>query len=135
MTRLLALAVLFFGVRAPARAADEDPERVVMADTNSDPGKVFRARGGPDKAAVRGGAVIIDAAGNRLEIAPTKRLAPEILPTAAPMKLALPVLPTLDDPKAGLPERRRRAQLLLAGSAAAAFLLLAWARRRWRPDV
>lgn len=151
-----AIAVLACGVAAAARAAgsDEDdvlaaikavsapapaaaaaasappprPERAAVTDTNSDPSKVFHAKGGPDKAVARGGAVIIDAAGGRLEIAPAKRAAPETLRLAAP---ALPALPSLDDPKAGLAERKSRATALLAGSALAAFALALWARR-WR---
>jgi hypothetical protein len=126
---------------APAAASSATvfpprPAHVVMTDTNSDAGKVFHAKGGRDKAVVPGGAVIIDASGNRLEIAPTKRPAAATLAAPAPAaKPALPALPTLDNPKAGLAKRRRRAEHLLAASVAAAYLLLAWARRRWRPDV
>ena len=149
-----AVLAVVLGVCTPAHAADDDddvqaaaaapsapvfaprPEHVVMGDSNSDPGKVFRGKGGSGKA-VPGGAVMIDAAGNRLEIAPTKRprTATEIFSAAAPSALSLPSLPALDDPKAGLPERRRRASYLLSGSAIAAFLLVFWARRRWRPDL
>ena len=145
----LAIA-LASGVCSSARAASDDdaaapaaapvlaprPEHVVMGDSNTDPGKIFRGKGGRDKA-IPGGAVMIDASGNRLEIAPTKRpkTAAQIISAAAPAGLSLPSLPTLDDPKAGLAERRQRAQFLLGGSAAAAFLLIYWARRRWRPDV
>lgn len=157
MTSLLAAVLFAFALCAPARAASDDdddapaptpaaasdaaplrPEIVVAGDTNSDSGKVFRAKGGPDTAVVHGGGVIINADGSRLEIAPTKRPAPENLAIASPSlatKLKLPALPTLDDPKASLPERARRAQYLLGGSLAAALFLLFWARRRWRPDV
>jgi hypothetical protein len=123
---------------APAEAAPLRPELVVAGDTNSDSAKVFRAKGGPGKAVVHGGAVIINADGSRLEIAPTKRPASENLSIALPAlpaKLKLPALPTLDDPKASLPERTRRAQYLLGGSLAAGLFLFFWARRRWRPDV
>jgi hypothetical protein len=161
---LLAFLILACGLCAPARAAGDveadaeadaaadaapaaqssttelppRPEHAVMGDTNSDPAKVFRRKGGPDRAVVRGGAVIINADGTRLEIAPSRRPAPEIPAPAAPsgpVKLALPALPVLDDPKAGLAERRRRAQYLLGASVAAAFLLFYWARSRWRPDL
>jgi hypothetical protein len=124
---------------APAAApAPARPEHVQMSDTNSDAGKVFRARGGAEKAVVPGGAVILDAAGNRLEIAPTKRPAlaapaESVAPVAARLAAKLPELPALDDPKADLATRRRRAELLLAGSAIGAFLLAFWARGRWRP--
>jgi hypothetical protein len=111
MASLLALAILVFGGRVSA-------------------GDVFRGKGGRDKAAVPGGGVITDAAGNRLEIAPTRSAGPAALP-----RLALPALPTLDDPTAGLAERRRRAQLLLEGTVLGAIALVAWARRRWRPGA
>ena len=165
MSSILALAAaLAYAVCVPARAADDDdvkaaaallapaasasaatpapapaprPENVVMGDTNSDPGKLFRGQGGPDKAVARGGAVIINADGSRLEIAPSKRpepVAPKFSPAAAVAKLALPELPLLDDPKAAPIERRRRAMRLLGGTVGAVLILVYWARRRWRPD-
>jgi hypothetical protein len=155
-----AIAVLVGGLHSPARAASDDddaeesssdaapaastaapvfaprPDHVVMGDTNSDPGKVFRARGGPGRAVVPGGAVIINADGTRLEIAPTKRPAmqnPAVSPP--PAGLTLPALPALVDPKAPLPKRKERALQLLGASLAAMMILIHWARRRWRPGA
>jgi hypothetical protein len=119
--RLLGALLVALVCAARASAGDADP----------DAGKVVRGKG--FKPPVPGGAVIVDASGNRLEIVPAKRARPAA--PLLPATPALPELPALDDPKAGLAERRRRAQLLLAGSAAGAVLLVAWARRRWRPDV
>jgi hypothetical protein len=161
MTAFLAAVLLAGGTCVAARAADDDdvkaaaallapaasaaaapaapvfaprPDHVVMGDTSTDSGKVFHGKGGPDKAGVPGGAVIINADGSRLEIAPTKR--PEAAPpAAATAKLALPQLPLLDDPKSPPLERRRRAMRLLGGSSAAVLLLFFWARRRWRPNL
>lgn len=159
MTGLFVAVLAFaFAVGSPARAASDDddaedassgaapaastaaqvfaprPDHVVMGDTNSDPGKVFRAKGGPDKAVVHGGAVIINADGTRLEIAPTKRPATESPAAARPAAgLTLPELPTLDDPKAPLFQRKRRALSLLGASVAAMMILIYWARGRWRP--
>jgi hypothetical protein len=156
VTSLLAAVLFACALCAPPRAAADDddapadttpaaaapsplrPEIVVAGDTNSDSAKVFRAKGGPARAVVHGGAVIINADGSRLEIAPTKRPASESLALASPSLLAnlkLPALPTLDDPKESLSERARRAKYLLGGSVAAALFLIFWARHRWRHDV
>jgi hypothetical protein len=156
---LLAAALLACGLGAHARAASDDdnddvskavpaarveesvpirPENVVAGDTNSDAAKVLRRKGGPDHAAVHGGAVIINADGSRLEIAPTNRPKTETLSIASPSlpaKLKLPSLPALDDPRAPLAERKRRAQYLLGGTLAALLILFYWARSRWRPGV
>ncbi len=108
------------------------------ADTNSGTGKVFAARGGPQRAALRGGGVIIDADGTRLELAPPDRPKPPVpsgvvLAVKAVQKAgAGAALPALDDPSADLATRKRRAEIMLGACAVGAFALVLWARR-WRP--
>ena len=112
------------------------PDHAEAGDTNSSPGKIFSGKGGRDKSVVPGGAVILNADGTRLEIAPPSRPAPSLSARAAKAVAKIPKaeLPSLDDPRLSQEERRHRAQLLLVVSVLGAFALIFWARR-WRPDV
>lgn len=119
---------------APAPAPR--PSHAELGDTNSAGGKVFKGKGGPDRAVLPGGGVIIDSDGSRLEIAPPSRPKPSPAAKAAESAAAAASqlsLPALDDAAAALGERKRRAEVLLGLCALAAFGLILWARR-WRPE-
>lgn len=111
---------------APTPASAPRPEHAEAGDTNSAPGKIISARGGRDKAAIPGGAMIVDANGSRLEIVPSKRpkTATRTLPSLPKVEL-----PSLDDPRASLAQRKLRAEAALVAGALAAFALAFWARR------
>jgi hypothetical protein len=126
------------GASAPAapRAASPRAEHAEAADTNSAPGKIFTAKGGRNKAIMPGGAVIIDAQGNRLEIAPPNRPQPKaaIMAVGAAARAVRKLeLPALDDPNADLEKRRTHALALMGAAVLAAAALVLWARR-YRPD-
>ncbi|MFI5346675.1 MAG: hypothetical protein ACHQ51_09910 [Elusimicrobiota bacterium] len=122
------------GAPSPAaRAFAPRPEHAEAGDTNSSPGKIFAAKGGSNKASRPGGAVIVDASGNRLELVPAPRpkvaVAAEAIKTFSKAELPKLELPTLDDPRAGLQARKLRAEGALAACALAALVLAFWARK------
>jgi hypothetical protein len=136
---LLTVARLAKGIGNPAAAPDAQaapapppafpgPDHAEAADTNSAPGKIFAAKGGTNKAALSGGAVIVDANGNRLELVPASRPKPNVARVALKNSSKLE-LPTLDDPRAGLQARKLRAEVALGACAVAAVVLAFWARK------
>ena len=114
---------------APAAAANfPRPDHAEAGDTNSAPGKIFAAKGGRDRASRPGGAVIMDANGNRLELVPTNRPKPGAAQQAI-TGLSKVELPTLDDPRASLRVRKLRAESALAACVLAILALAFWARK------
>lgn len=107
------------------------PEHAEAGDTNSAPGTIVEGRGGGDKAPARGGALLVNADGSRLELTPAARPAPSAAARAekAVQALARFQPPSLDDPRLGLDARKRRAEIALVACAIGAFLLAFWARR------
>ena len=127
-------------VVAPAKPAVPSflprPDHAEAGDTNSSPGRIFSAKGGNARASRSGGAVIVDANGNRLELVPTER--PKVEAAAAAAKQAvsnLPKLelPSLDDPRASLQARKLRAEGALIVCVLTAIVLAFWARK-YRAD-
>jgi hypothetical protein len=112
------------------------PGHAEAGDTNSAPGRIFTAKGGSAKASRSGGAVIVDANGNRLELLPTERPKAEAAAAAATQAVkSLPKLelPSLDDPRADLQTRKLRAEGALLVCVLTTIVLAFWARK-YRAD-
>lgn len=119
---------------APApRTFAPRPEHAEAADTNSAPGTIIASRGGRVSPVRRGGAVLTNSDGSRLELMPAERPKPATAQRAASavqaVKRLQPLSLPIDDPRLGLEERKHRAEAVLTGCVLAAFGLAFWARR------